>query len=141
MRPKRKPTIECLTVQQLNLRNTRLHSKVVGFFLTHPGIAYSEKEIHEAVGLQFDKVSVYRTLRRLIVRCFIHKATCVNGSLRFALNEQNSSSPLYIHFECVQCGTVFYLPQCNLEVLEVPSGFNASSYHYLIEGTCDRCQL
>jgi Fur family transcriptional regulator, ferric uptake regulator len=136
----RKPTLECTTVQQLNLRNTRLHGKVVGFFLAHPGIAYTEREIHESVGLQFDKVSVYRTLRRLILRQFIHKAIGINGTLRFALNDQNPSSPFYIHFECMQCGTVFYLPQCNSDVPEVPNGFNASSYHYLVEGTCNQCQ-
>jgi len=133
--------LRCQAVACMNIRSTRLRDKVIDFFLRHKSVAYTETEIYQAVGLQFDRVSLYRTIKTLIKKSFIHKVTCSRGVVRYAMNELNCLSTIYLHFECIQCGTVYFLPQEWVQPDDVPEGFTPESFHYLIEGTCVSCQL
>lgn len=128
-------------VAQLNIRNTRLRDQVIDFFLSNPQRAFTETEIWQTTRFRVDRVSVYRTIKTLIQKGFIHKVVCSSGDVRYVKNEQDFRSTLFLHFECVLCGNVYCLPQALAQPCDVPEGFKVDSFHYLIEGICNQCEL
>ncbi len=88
-------------VHRLHFRNTRLGKRLVTFFQKNPGLAFSENEIRQELDVVFDRTTVYRTIKTLLEKVFIHKIVCKNGMLRYALkmntchmcifNEHNAS--------------------------------------------------
>lgn len=126
-------------IHQLNLRNTRLRKRLVSFFQDHPGFAFSENEIRQELHASFDRTTVYRTIKTLLRKVFIHKIVCENGMMRYALNESRNEQMPHVHFQCMQCQRVFCLQECKVQTPNLPDAFEAESYQFLVKGNCHRC--
>lgn len=126
-------------VHQLHLRNTRLRKRLVTFFQDNPGLAFSENEIRQELNSAFDRTTVYRTIKTLLEKVFIHKIVCENGMLRYALNENKNEHLPHVHFQCMQCQRVFCLKECKVQTPELPDAFEAQSYQFLVKGNCHHC--
>ena len=124
-------------IKQLNLRNTRLRDEVLKHFKLNVGIAFSENELRESVGVSCDRTTIYRTIKILLQKAVIHRIICESGMLKYALNE---AEPLpHVHFQCVQCQRVFCLNDYKVNPPHLPEEFEAQSYQFLVKGNCHHC--
>lgn len=126
-------------VHQLNIRTTQMRKRLVTFFMDNPGLAFSENEIRQEMGSEFDRTTVYRTIKTLLKKVFIHKIVCENGMLRYALNDNKNEHPPHVHFQCMQCQRVFCLKECKVQTPSLPETFEAQSYQFLVKGNCHHC--
>lgn len=126
-------------VRELDIRNTQMRQRLVTFFQDNPGLGFSENEIRQELDAAFDRTTVYRTIKTLLEKVFIHKIVCENGMLKYALNEKKDDYLPHVHFQCVQCQRVFCLKECKVQTPELPDAFEAQSYQFLIKGNCHHC--
>lgn len=127
-------------VHQLSLRNTRLRDEVVTHFTDNAGRAFSENELKQVVCSPCDRTTIYRTIKTLLQKKFIHKVVCENGVLKYALTPTEASTANHVHFECTTCEKVFCLKEYSLPLPRLPELFNAESFHMLIKGSCKECE-
>ena len=126
-------------VRQLDIRNTQMRQRLVTFFQDNPGLAFSENEIRQELDPAFDRTTVYRTIKTLLEKVFIHQIVCENGVLKYALNEKKDNYLPHVHFQCVQCQRVYCLKECKVQTPELPDAFEAQSYQFLVKGNCHHC--
>jgi Fur family transcriptional regulator, ferric uptake regulator len=126
-------------VHQLDLRNTRLRDGMIKFFKENPGLAFSENEIKQILNSQHDRTSIYRTIKTLLKKVFIHKIVCENGVLKYALSESKNNLHSHVHFQCTRCEKVFCLKDCTIHKPALPEAFEPESYYFLVKGNCRNC--
>lgn len=126
-------------VHQLDLRNTRLREGMVSFFKERPGLAFSESEIKEMLNLPHDRTTIYRTIKTLLNKVFIHKIVCENGILKYALSESKINVHSHVHFQCTQCEKVFCLNESIVQKPILPESFEAEDCYFLVKGSCRNC--
>jgi Fur family transcriptional regulator, ferric uptake regulator len=108
-------------VHELDLRNTRLRDNMVTFVKERPGLGYSENEIKQMLESPNDRTTIYRTIKALLKKVFIHKIVCENGVLKYALNDSTDDFS-HAHFQCNQCEKVICLkePLCKIPSCQNP---------------------
>jgi len=125
-------------VHELDLRNTRLRDNMVAFFKERPGLGYSENEIKQMLESPNDRTTIYRTIKTLLKKVFIHKIVCENGVLKYALNDSKSDFD-HAHFQCNQCEKVICLKETRVQNPKLPEPFEAEACYFLIRGNCRKC--
>lgn len=128
-----------LHYKALGIRLTPLRGDLITFFLENPGVAYSENEINEIVDGEFDRTTVYRNLRMLLKKVFIHKIICENGVLKFALTPKNKPYRNHPHFQCTICGKVSCLQDYEVQNIKLPDEYQTCGLHLLIRGIGPCC--
>ncbi|MFW5777722.1 MAG: Fur family transcriptional regulator [Bacteroidota bacterium] len=106
------------------------------------GSALSEAEIRERIDPGFDRTTVYRTLRNFLNQDVIHSIALDNGEVRYALTHsrnKNSKNKNHVHFYCTQCSNVYCLSHQNINLPDLPEGFQSINYDLLIHGKCKHC--
>lgn len=88
-------------VHELDLRNTRLRDNMVAFVKERSGLEYSESEIKQMLESPNDQTAIYRTIKSLLKKVYIHKIVCENGVLKYALNDSKDGFN-HAHFQCNQ---------------------------------------
>lgn len=126
-------------ISSLNLRKTRVRKGIANLFANNPATAFSENEILHHLDLNCDRTSVYRTIKTLLKKAFIHKILCENGATKYALSEDNSGHSTHVHFQCNQCQKVFCLTNSRIEIPKLPQNFQAESCYFLVQGNCLQC--
>jgi Fur family ferric uptake transcriptional regulator len=124
-------------VQHLDLRHTRLRDGVITIFNANPNRAFSENEIRQELSSACDRVTLYRTIKTLLSKVFIHKIVCEDGVLKYALNESKNDS--HAHFQCTRCEKVFCMRECTIPTPVLPQEFEPESYQFLVKGNCRKC--
>lgn len=123
----------------LGIRVTPLRDDLIGLFLNNPGIAFSEHELNEYVQGEFDRTSVYRSIKILLEKFFIHKIICENGVLKYALTQPGKIVRNHPHFQCTRCGTVTCLSEQDVPALALPEEYQVASINLLIRGIGPCC--
>ena len=126
--------------RQLGIRVTPLRDDLIGLFINNPGTAFSESELNEYVNGEFDRTSVYRSIKMLLKKVFIHKVICENGVLKYALTLKNNVIRNHPHFQCTKCGKVSCLTQQKVPELMLPDGYQVSAINLLIRGVGPCCK-
>lgn len=103
--------------------------------------ALSEQEIRERLAFEFDRTTVYRTLRNFLSLDIIHSVAVENNNLRYAITKQENccSQNINIHFYCSHCGGVYCMERKNFLPPPLPEKFVVHHYELLINGMCDKC--
>ena len=104
--------------------------------------ALSQPEFETFFEGRENRVTVYRVLRDLEEKGLIHKVYDLEGTARFALCRsctEHQHHDEHLHFNCVECKNVFCLDDLNVAVPQLPIGFKAKSIHFIVEGTCEKC--
>jgi Fur family ferric uptake transcriptional regulator len=123
-----------------NLRITSARIELLSVFKSADG-AISGSSIHEALSDR-DRVTVYRTIQKLLKVGVLHKALEENNEVFYALCNSQCTSKAHhhdhIHFKCVQCGEV----DC-IENQKIPS-FDLNNYkvedvEVFVKGYCPNC--
>lgn len=122
----------------LGMRITPLRNGLIDLFQNNPGVAFSEAELNDVSGRSFDRTTVYRTIRTLLKKVFIHKIVCEDGVLKYALNDKRIASN-HPHFQCTVCDQVKCLHDQHIKEHRLPRGYEAMQVDLLIRGVCADC--
>ncbi|TAF67895.1 MAG: transcriptional repressor [Cytophagales bacterium] len=107
--------------------------------------ALSNADIEENIGAQYDRVTIYRTLKTFLDKGLIHKVLDDSGILKYALcshdchEEEGHHHHQHVHFKCIGCGQTNCLEHVEIPNLLLPEGYKAEEANLLISGTCKAC--
>lgn len=102
--------------------------------------ALSHREIEEALGAGFDRVTLYRVLDWLVESGLGHRVTDAGRVFRFSLAAPDTASHKeHAHFRCEACGKMFCLADIPVPAATLPAGFAGRAVEYCITGQCAQC--
>lgn len=122
-----------------NLSKTPCRIEVLKTLL-NSNAALSDSEIRQNLEDQYDRTTIYRTLKNFLNQDVIHSITLENGEVRYALTHQNQKKNTnHIHFYCNHCNSVYCISPRQFSFPELPQGFSPDSFDLLIHGQCNKC--
>ena len=102
----------------------------------------SHKEILENPGIKgFNRVTVYRTLNKLVEVRLVYKVLGRGGFWRFCAHVpgQKGYPGNHPHFLCLKCGSMKCFTDQVLPWIQVPQGVEVKGKQMLIYGICKKC--
>ena len=130
-------------LQSFRLRSTPIREEILHLFLKKD-YALSHSDIESEIADDFDRVTVYRTLRTFSDRGLIHKVLDDRGGLKYALCAQDCSATghrhEHVHFKCTHCGQTNCL-DVEIPLVKLPKGYISKEVNFLIQGTCQNCSM
>jgi Fur family transcriptional regulator, ferric uptake regulator len=125
-----------------DLRKTNCREDVLGLFL-EKNHALAHSDIEQTLSDQFDRVTIYRTLKSFTDKGLIHKVLDDEGVTKYALCKTHCSShehhDEHVHFKCIRCGLTNCLDDVTIPKLKLPSGYKALETNLLVQGICIAC--
>ncbi len=129
------------TLLKHELRHTACREAVLAYF-NDEDIALSHGNIEKHLSEQFDRVTIYRTLKVYVEKGILHKVLDEDG-LRYALCKEACASHDHhhdhVHFKCIACGKTTCLDQIHVPAVQLPSGYQNNEINLLIRGICNVC--
>lgn len=135
--------ISPLTILQSHkLRITDCRLDIIQEFLTK-NVALSHSDLEEKLNQQFDRVTIYRTLKTFLDKDLIHKVLDDSGATKYALcahgETEHNHSHEHVHFKCETCGETTCLEDITLPQIKLPAGFEKKEMNLLVQGICEKC--
>jgi Fur family ferric uptake transcriptional regulator len=136
-----KPAIR---LDQFGLRSTGSRQAVLAAF-QKAGYALSQGDIELALSNEFDRVTIYRTLKSFLASGLLHKVLDDQGSIKYALchdmchQETHTHQHDHVHFKCTQCGQTTCLETVHIPQIILPEHFVKQESNLLIQGICKVC--
>jgi Fur family transcriptional regulator, ferric uptake regulator len=128
-------------LKDFKLRSTATRQDVLRIFLSVDH-ALSHSDIEKEISDQYDRVTVYRTLKTFLDKGLIHKVLDDEGLLKYALCKEACTAARHrhdhVHFKCNNCGQTSCL-EVQIPSVKLPRGFNAKTLNLLIQGICNNC--
>lgn len=128
-------------LKDFNLRTTPGRQEVLQIFLKSK-FALAHADIEQEVPKEFDRVTLYRTLKTFLDKGLIHKVLDDEGGLKYALCNKNCStahhSHNHVHFKCTICGQTSCL-EVEIPKIKLPAGYKPNETNLLIQGSCINC--
>ncbi|AWW30716.1 transcriptional repressor [Echinicola strongylocentroti] len=124
------------------LRVTSCRRDVLDTFLDRD-IALSHSDLEEELKENFDRVTIYRTLKTFLDSDLIHKVLDDTGVTKYALCHHDAAEEHHdhehVHFKCDVCGQTQCIAEIALPDIHLPQGFIVKEKSLLIQGTCNKC--
>ena len=136
-----KPSIQ---LDNFGLRATTCRVAVLESF-QNAGYALSQGDIEQALSSQFDRVTIYRTLKSFLASGLLHKVLDDHGSTKYALCKElchqgeHVHQHDHVHFKCQSCGQTICLETVIIPSIPLPSKFIKHESNLLIQGICEHC--
>ncbi len=126
---------------QHQLRKTAVRMQVLGIFLdSREALSQPDIESHFS---QFDRITLYRTLKTFEEKGVIHKAIDGGDKLKYALCSGHCSEHAHedhhAHFHCDHCGKTFCIESMHIPAVQAPAGYQLSGTYLVLKGTCAAC--
>lgn len=129
-------------LQSHKLRITDCRLDIIQEFL-EKNVALSHSDLEETLNQQFDRVTIYRTLKTFLDKDLIHKVLDDSGATKYALcahgDAKHDHSHEHVHFKCETCGETTCLENITLPQIKLPSGFEKKEMSLLVQGICEKC--
>lgn len=113
-------------------------------FLTEHNSAVSSNNIENSIKENFDRVTIYRTLKSFLEIGIIHKIPDEDGVIKYALCKAQCPSHVHehshAHFKCMVCSDTFCL-ETDIPTITLPVGYLQQSASLLVNGVCKNCNL
>ena len=131
-------TVEILRDNQLRVTSCR--RDVLQTFLERR-VALSHADLEEALRDNYDRVTIYRTLKTFLESDLVHKVLDDSGSTKYALcvHEVQTHDHEHVHFKCEKCGMTNCIEEISLPFVELPIGYVGKEMNLLIMGICKNC--
>lgn len=130
-------------LKDFRLRHTASRAFILKLFLQHP-YALSYSDIEREVLENYDRVTVYRTLKTFLDKGLVHKVLDDEGGLKYALCKEHCTTGEHhhehVHFKCILCGQTNCLEDVEIPPVGLPAGYQAQEWNLLIQGICSKCQ-
>jgi Fur family ferric uptake transcriptional regulator len=89
---------------------------------------------------KFDKVTIYRTLERLLDAGLVHRAFMERRAWHFELANNCTEHQCHPHFTCTSCGKTHCLMEISMPMAKSPyKGFVIHRQQVRLEGLCPNC--
>ena len=134
------------SLSDFDLRSTPCRVDVLATFQA-VDFALSQGDIEQKLSDQYDRVTVYRTLKTFLTQGLLHKVLDDNGGVKYALCKElchqgdHHHQHDHVHFKCNQCGQTTCLETVHIPSIQLPAGFTKQESNLLIQGTCSLCRL
>lgn len=130
-------------LQDHHLRITNCRKEVLSTFLEKQS-ALSHSDLEEVLNKDFDRVTLYRTLKTFLDKDLIHKVMDDSGATKYALcthtpEGEHSHDHDHVHFKCERCGKTICIEEAVLPKILLPKGYINKETNLLILGICDKC--
>ncbi|UJP65967.1 Fur family transcriptional regulator [Mongoliitalea daihaiensis] len=130
-------------LQQHQLRITKCRKDVLKTFLNRQ-VALTHGDLEEELKDDFDRVTIYRTLKTFLDADVVHKVLDDSGATKYALcthSHEGSTSHHHdhVHFKCEKCGNTICIDEISLPMITLPEGFSKKEVSLLVQGVCDKC--
>jgi Fur family transcriptional regulator, ferric uptake regulator len=127
-----------------DLRSTGCRRDILNLFFSEP-YAMSQAFFEENLHHQYDRVTIYRTLKSFLDAGFIHKVLDDSGGIKYALcsddcrlnHHQHHDS--HVHFKCTQCGKTICMDDIEIPALHLPGSYHPDEINVLVTGICAMC--
>ncbi|MCU0356164.1 MAG: transcriptional repressor [Cyclobacteriaceae bacterium] len=128
-------------LKDFRLRSTPGRVSILNIFLKR-NHALGHADIEKNTPAQFDRVTIYRTLKTFLDKGLIHKVLDDEGGLKYALCTEACSSTHHhhdhVHFKCSRCGQTSCL-SIDVPAIKLPKGYKPTEFNLLIQGICAHC--
>jgi len=102
----------------------------------------------EAALSAYDRVTLYRTLGTFLEQGILHKVPDDTGASAYAFVSPAAEAHLaatpvvhqHVHFKCHTCGQTECLPDVPVPAVQLPKGYVANTFEFLVQGRCANCQ-
>jgi len=124
------------------LTKTPCRSEMLRVLITKR-IALSEEEIRDSLLVDFDRATIYRTLRTFVEMNIIHRVLLSPTEVKYAITnpvKEHAGRPGHAHFRCETCTRVFCLGTLAVDESRVPEGFEIKEVEIVLNGICDQCK-
>lgn len=130
-------------LQEHKLRLTDCRKEVLKIFLNMQA-ALSHADLEEKLNADFDRVTIYRTLKTFLESDLIHKVLDDSGATKYALCSHDhagghSHDHEHVHFKCEKCGKTICIDEIQLPRIILPQGYVNKEVSLLVQGICDKC--
>lgn len=130
-------------LKEHKLRITNCRKAVLSTFSDKQS-ALSHADLEDILKENYDRVTIYRTLKTFLESDLIHKVLDDSGATKYALCSHNSDGTHHhdhehIHFKCEICGKTKCLEEATLPKVSLPKGFVNKEMSLLVTGVCDKC--
>ncbi len=126
-----------------NIRSTAFRNKVLGVLLEQQKPLTIE-EIEEQLG-QFDRITLYRTIKTFEDKGLIHEIVMAGQPKRVALctstcsEDEHQHHLEHIHFFCENCKGTFCIENVEIPEISIPN-YVINSFDFQVKGVCAKCQ-
>lgn len=121
------------------IRSTNFRQDLLRVFMKYEN-AITNEEIEKELG-DFDRITLYRTLKSFKEKGLIHEITIPEEPKRYALCNDCSlheHDHQHIHFQCDQCNTVYCIEPKQYPKIEIPN-FIIHTTEIQVKGICEKC--
>lgn len=129
-------------LKEHNLRHTSGRATILQLF-TENQKALTHADVESALPENFDRVTIYRTLKSFVEKGLIHKIADLDGVSKYALCNHNCSEHEHdhnhVHFKCDKCGKTTCIDDVPIPQVSLPEGYSSSEMSLLVEGQCPEC--
>ncbi len=130
-------------LQEYKLRITNCRKQVLKTFLDRKS-ALSHSDLEEVLKLDYDRVTLYRTLKTFLENDLIHRVLDDSGSTKYALCSHTHGVNVdhdheHVHFKCEKCGKTICIEEVSLPRVVLPKGYINKEVNLLVTGVCDKC--
>lgn len=130
-------------LQGHKLRITDCRKEVLKIFLKMKA-ALSHADLEDKLHADFDRVTIYRTLKTFLESDLIHKVLDDSGATKYALCSHDhvgghSHDHEHVHFKCEKCGKTICIEEVQLPKIVLPEGYVNKEVSLLVQGICDKC--
>lgn len=129
-------------LKEHNLRHTQGRETILSVF-TEKEAALSHADVEDCLPENFDRVTIYRTLKSFVENGLLHKIADNEGTAKYALcNHQCSTDKHHhdhIHFKCEKCGDTTCIDSVGIPHFQLPVGYSSNEVNLLVQGKCPKC--
>ncbi|MBP7821393.1 MAG: transcriptional repressor [Saprospiraceae bacterium] len=133
-----------LLLERHQLRKTNFRVELLNLFVDNSLKALSNIDIESELS-DYDRVTLYRTLKTFEQKGLIHLALDGSESTKYALCSHgscydNHHEDNHAHFHCNNCGITVCIDELQApNIINIPNGFSVSSTHLIVKGKCNKC--
>lgn len=130
-------------LEEHGLRRTNFRKEVLSIFFSNKGKALTNSQLEQELN-QFDRITLYRTLRSFEKRGLIHQAIDSKGQTKYALCGEacdvHDHSDGHAHFHCTKCGETRCMDNISKSMSDlVPKGYQIEDIQITLSGICETC--
>ena len=128
-------------LKEYQLKNTKLRTAVLEIFMESK-TSLSHNDLSNALKIEFDRVTLFRTLTTFEEVGILHKIIDYEGTAQYAFTSEKEKDEEFghAHFECLMCNEIFCLDEIfPLTKINIPPDFQKISLDVKISGYCAKC--